>query len=137
MPEDPGIVADIAGGVDGRTERAAVNYSGLKFGGRRLAPQVGFGSEQGIDNIGSYWFYCNASNVFGQKCLLCTTDLSHVTVFAPNRFPRRYSASNCIAPSLQLRCFQLLSMFDFPFDGPAKFKLKLVRQGGYDHRVDG
>jgi hypothetical protein len=49
--------------------------------GVSLAPQIGFGSEQGIDNIGSYWFYCNASNGFGQKCLLCTTDLSHVTVF--------------------------------------------------------
>jgi hypothetical protein len=49
--------------------------------GVRLAPQVGFGSEDGIDSIGSYWFYCNASNGFGQKCLLCTTDLSHVTVF--------------------------------------------------------
>jgi hypothetical protein len=46
-----------------------------------LAPQVGFGPEDGIDNIGSYWFYCNASNEFGQKCLLCTTDLSHVTDF--------------------------------------------------------
>jgi hypothetical protein len=43
--------------------------------------QVGFGSEHGIDNIGCYWIYCNASNEFGQKCLLCTTDLSHVTVF--------------------------------------------------------
>ena len=32
----------------------------------------------GIDSIGSYWFYCNTSNEFGQKCLLCTTDLSHV-----------------------------------------------------------
>jgi hypothetical protein len=46
-----------------------------------ITPQVGFGSEDGIDSIGSYWFYCNASNVFGQKCLLCTTDLSHVTDF--------------------------------------------------------
>jgi hypothetical protein len=43
--------------------------------------QVGFGSEHSIDSIGSYWFYCNASNGFGQKCLVCTTDLSHVTVF--------------------------------------------------------
>ena len=43
--------------------------------------QVGFGPEHGIDSIGSYWFYCNASNVFVQECLLCTTDLSHVTVF--------------------------------------------------------
>jgi hypothetical protein len=42
--------------------------------------QLGFGSEQGIDSIESYWFYCNASTVFGQKCLVCTTDLSHVTV---------------------------------------------------------
>jgi len=49
--------------------------------GDKLAPQVGFGSEQGIDSIGSYWFYCNASNVFGQKSLVCTTDLSHVTDF--------------------------------------------------------
>jgi hypothetical protein len=40
--------------------------------GLKLAPH-------GIDNIGCYWFYCNASNEFGQKCLLCTTDLSHVT----------------------------------------------------------
>src|SRR5260370_16564215 len=46
-----------------------------------MSPQVGFGSEYGIDNIGCYWFYCNASNEFGQKCLLCTTDLSHVTDF--------------------------------------------------------
>ncbi len=30
--------------------------------------QVGFGSEHGTVNIGSYWFYCNASNVFVQKC---------------------------------------------------------------------
>jgi hypothetical protein len=44
-------------------------------------PQVGFGPEYSIDNIGSYWFYCNASNVFVQKWPLCTTDLSHVTVF--------------------------------------------------------
>jgi len=50
-------------------------------GVRGNSSQVGFGSEQGVDNIGSYWFYCNASNGFGQKCLLCTTDLSHVTVF--------------------------------------------------------
>jgi hypothetical protein len=46
-----------------------------------MAPQVGFGSEHGIDSIGSYWFYCNMSNVFGQKCLRCPTDLSHVTDF--------------------------------------------------------
>ena len=46
-----------------------------------LAPQVGFGSEYGIDNIGSYWLYCNASNEFGQKCLLWTTILSHATDF--------------------------------------------------------
>jgi hypothetical protein len=46
-----------------------------------FGPQVGFGPEHGIDNIGCYWFYCNASNGFGQKCLVCTTDLSHVTVF--------------------------------------------------------
>ena len=51
-----------------------------------MAPQVGFGSEHGIDTIGCYWFYCNASNVFGQKCLLCTTDLSHVTVFGMPTF---------------------------------------------------
>ena len=43
--------------------------------------QVGFGPEHGIDNIGCYWFYCNASNGFGQKCLVCPTDLSHVTDF--------------------------------------------------------
>jgi hypothetical protein len=49
--------------------------------GVSLAPQVGFRPEQGSDNIGSYWFYSNASNGFGQKCLLCPTDLSHVTVF--------------------------------------------------------
>ena len=46
-----------------------------------LAPQVGFGSDYGIDSIGTYWFYSNASNVFVQKCLVCTTDLSHVTGF--------------------------------------------------------
>jgi hypothetical protein len=46
-----------------------------------LSNQVGFGSEHGIDSIGSYWVYCNASNAFVQKCPLCTTDLSHVTVF--------------------------------------------------------
>ncbi len=46
-----------------------------------MAPQVGFGSEYGIDSIGSYWFYCNASKVFVQKCLVCTSDLSHVTDF--------------------------------------------------------
>ena len=44
-----------------------------------LTPQVGFGSEYSIDSIGCYWFYCNASNRFVQKCPLCTTDLSHVT----------------------------------------------------------
>ena len=49
-----------------------------------MAPQVGFGSEYGIDSIGSCWFYCNASNVFVQKCLVCTADLSHVTVFRTN-----------------------------------------------------
>ena len=69
---------------------------------KRLAPQVGFGSEQGIDNIGCYWFYCNASNVFGQKCLVCTTDLSHVTVFR-TKFPaadrggfHSYPLSSCL-----------------------------------------
>jgi hypothetical protein len=46
-----------------------------------MAPQVGFGSEQGIDSIGSYWFCCNACNVFVQECPSCPTDLSHVTVF--------------------------------------------------------
>jgi len=46
-----------------------------------LAPQVGLGSEYGIDRIGSHWFYCSASNTFGQKCLLCTSDLSHATAF--------------------------------------------------------
>ena len=56
--------------------------SGIALALTRLANQVGFGSEDGIDSIGSYWFYCNASNVFGQKCLLCTTDLSHVTDFS-------------------------------------------------------
>src|ERR1019366_8848283 len=45
--------------------------------GKELAPQVGFGSEYSIDSIGCYWFYCNASNRFVQKCPLCTTDLSH------------------------------------------------------------
>ena len=49
--------------------------------GDSLAPQVGFGPEYSIDNIGSCWFYCNASNVFVQKWPLCTTELSHVTVF--------------------------------------------------------
>src|ERR1017187_8262643 len=47
----------------------------------RMAPQVGFGPEYSIDNIVSYWFYCNASNVFVHKWPLCTTGLSHVTVF--------------------------------------------------------
>src|SRR4051794_23764629 len=49
--------------------------------------QVGFRSEYGVDNIGCYWFYCNASNGFGQECLFCTTDLSHVTVFWASRQP--------------------------------------------------
>jgi hypothetical protein len=30
-------------------------------------------------------FYCNASNGFAQKCLVCTTDLSHVTDFRETR----------------------------------------------------
>src|ERR1039458_6395758 len=46
--------------------------------GLEMAPQVGFGSEYSIDSIGSCWFYCNASNVFVQKCLVCTANLSHV-----------------------------------------------------------
>src|ERR1039457_4015468 len=49
--------------------------------GVSVAPPGGFGPEYGIDSIGSYWFYCNASNVFVQECPFCTTDLSHVTVF--------------------------------------------------------
>jgi hypothetical protein len=60
----------------------------IDSGRRLLIYQVGFGSEDGIDSIGSYWFYCNASNVFGQKCLVCTTDLSHVTDF-PEDFRKR------------------------------------------------
>ena len=47
--------------------------------GLRMAPQVRLGSEYGIDNIGSYCLYCKASNGFGQKWLLCTTDLLHAT----------------------------------------------------------
>jgi hypothetical protein len=64
--------------------------------------QVGFGSEHSVDSIGSYWFYCNASNAFVQKCPLCTTDLSHVTDFRTN-FPaahrggfQSYPPSSCL-----------------------------------------
>jgi hypothetical protein len=53
---------------------------------KHLAPQVGFGSKQGIDSIGSYCFYCNASNGFGQKWPYWTTDLSHVTAFLRAKF---------------------------------------------------
>src|ERR1017187_10355413 len=62
-------------------QEEAVNKRARKsMEGKDLAPQVGLGSEDHIDNIGSYWFYCNTSNVFGQKCPLCTTDLSHATL---------------------------------------------------------
>ena len=70
-----------SGGFDARVA------TGVFFGAHVLKKknlafsQLGFGPEQGIDSIGSYWFYCNASNEFGQKCLVCPTDLSHVTVF--------------------------------------------------------
>jgi hypothetical protein len=61
---------------------AAVKIMGVgSWYAEGMAPQVGFGSEHSIDSTGTYWFYCNTSNVFGQKCPLCTTDLSHVTDF--------------------------------------------------------
>jgi hypothetical protein len=44
-----------------------------------LAPQVGFGSEYGVDKHWKLLFRCNASKGIGQKWLLWTTDLSHVT----------------------------------------------------------
>jgi hypothetical protein len=44
-----------------------------------LAPQVGLGSEYGIDSIGSYWFYCNINSC--TRMPICTTDLSHATDF--------------------------------------------------------
>src|ERR1035441_6276486 len=60
-------------------------YSRLAPVGQAILPAAAFqaalGSEYGIDSIGCYWFYCNASNGFGQTCLPWTTVLSHVTVF--------------------------------------------------------
>jgi hypothetical protein len=38
--------------------------------GVKLAPQVGFGSEYGIDSIETCCVCCNTSNLFGQKCLV-------------------------------------------------------------------
>ena len=62
--------------IRGRLEKLMGGYVELEDS---VYYQVGFGSEHGIDSIGSYWFYCNESNAFVQKCPLCTTDLSHVT----------------------------------------------------------
>ena len=50
-----------------------------------MAPQVGPGSEHGVDNFRSYWFYGNASHGFGQKCLLWTADLLQRDRFIPDR----------------------------------------------------
>src|SRR5450759_2309147 len=82
------------GWVTGVFSRGYVENKGV-----RLAPQVGFGSEHSIDNIGSYWFYCNASDVFVQKCPLCTTDLSHVTGLQ-KELPRRRSGRAPIVPTV-------------------------------------
>src|SRR5947208_145732 len=41
--------------------------------------QVGLGSDNPIDNVGTHWFCCNPSKAFGQKTCPCTADLSHAT----------------------------------------------------------
>src|SRR5450759_4761619 len=61
--------------------------------------QVGFGSEHSIGSTGTYWFYCNASNRFVQKCPLCTTDLSHVTDLQ-KELPHRRSGRAPIVPTV-------------------------------------
>jgi hypothetical protein len=67
-----------------RTDESPFALSRLPNGRGRsswFGPQVGLGSEHGIDSIGSYWFCCNVSTMFVQKCPSRPADSSHVTVF--------------------------------------------------------
>lgn len=70
--------------------------------------QVGFGSEDGIDNIGCYWFYCNASQRIWTKmaflynrfvtCNRFSEGLKYEVVFF-----EKYGEDNCFASGRRRR----------------------------------